>query len=102
MPLKRTIAIIFLARRQPVQCRARQQAAACRGQAYLRLKNTAAAAAFQTIPDHRGYAPLSPLYTLAQLGLARATNNRIAYDDFFALWKEADVDLPPLIESKKE
>jgi hypothetical protein len=43
MPLKRTIAIIFLARRQPVQCRARQQAAACRVQAYLRLKNTAAA-----------------------------------------------------------
>jgi hypothetical protein len=39
---------------------------------------------------------------LAQLGLAHATNNRIAYDDFFALWKEADVDLPPLIESKTE
>jgi hypothetical protein len=56
----------------------------------------------QNILDHRGYAPLSSLSSLAQLGLARATNNRIAYDDFFALWKEADVDLPPLIEAKTE
>ncbi|MGH9847509.1 MAG: hypothetical protein ACREEM_53125 [Blastocatellia bacterium] len=44
-----------------------------RGQAYLQLKQGAAAAAeFQKILDHRGYAPLSPLYPLAHLGLARA------------------------------
>jgi eukaryotic-like serine/threonine-protein kinase len=34
-----------------------------RGQAYLKLRrNTEAAAEFQKILDHRGYAPLSPLY----------------------------------------
>jgi hypothetical protein len=27
---------------------------------------------------------------------------RKAYEDFFALWKEADTDLPILIEAKKE
>ena len=51
---------------------------------------------------------LSPLYTLAHLGLARAvaltgatTQSRKAYEDFFALWKEADADLPALREAKK-
>jgi len=27
---------------------------------------------------------------------------RKSYQDFFALWKEADADLPVLIEAKKE
>lgn len=43
-----------------------------RGQAYLRLKQGTAAAEFQGILAHRGYAPLSPLYPLAHLDLARA------------------------------
>jgi tetratricopeptide (TPR) repeat protein len=81
-----------------------------RGQAYLKLKRGAdAAAEFQKILDHRGYAPLSPLYPLAHLGLARAATligeaakSRKAYEDFFAAWKEADADLPILIEAKKE
>ncbi len=81
-----------------------------RGQAYLKLKRGAEAAAeFQKILDHRGYAPLSPLYPLAHLGLARAATltgemakSRKAYEDFFAAWKEADADLPILIEAKKE
>jgi|GEM_PF-5500356 len=43
------------------------------------------------------------------LGLARAAalsgdvaKSRKAYQDFFALWKEADMDLPVFIEAKKE
>jgi hypothetical protein len=51
---------------------------------------------------------LSPLYPLAHLGLARATvmgdaaKARKAYEDFFALWKDADGDIPVLLETKKE
>jgi len=81
-----------------------------RGQAYLQLKQgTAAAAEFQKILDHRGNAPVSPLYPLAHLGLARAaaltgdtTQSRKGYEDFFAVWKEADADLPILREAKQE
>ena len=74
-----------------------------RGQAYLKLgQGTVAAAEFQKILDHRGYAPLSPLYPLAQLGLARATQSRKAYEDFFAGWKEADAELPILRVAKSE
>ncbi len=74
-----------------------------RGQAYLKLgKGTEAAAEFQKILDHRGYAPLSPLYPLAYLGLARATQSRKAYDDFLAWWKAADADLPLLLAARKE
>jgi eukaryotic-like serine/threonine-protein kinase len=81
-----------------------------RGQAYLKLKRVAEAAAeFQKILDNRGYAPLSPFYPLAHLGLARAaakagdmTRSQKAYEDFFARWKEADPDLPILIEAKRE
>jgi tetratricopeptide (TPR) repeat protein len=74
-----------------------------RGQAYLQLKqNAEAATAFQSILNHRGYAPLSPLYPLAQLGLARATQNRKAYEDFFAAWQEADADLSLLRTARRE
>jgi serine/threonine protein kinase/Tfp pilus assembly protein PilF len=81
-----------------------------RGQAYLKLgRGAEAAAEFQKILDHRGWEPLSPLYALAHLGLARAavlsldtSKARQAYQDFFALWKDADADLPALIEAKKE
>jgi hypothetical protein len=47
------------------------------------------------------------LYPLAYLGLARAAaltpdlaQSHKAYDDFFAVWKEADADLPILREAK--
>lgn len=81
-----------------------------RGTAYLKLQRGAEAAAeFQKILDHRGYVPLSPLYPLGYLGLARAATltgetakSRKAYEDFFAVWKEADSDLPILIDAKKE
>jgi len=81
-----------------------------RGLANLKLgKGAEAAVEFQKILASRGYAVLSPLYPLAHLGLARATvmqgdaaKARKAYEDFFALWKDADGDIPALIEAKKE
>src|SRR5262245_3143518 len=81
-----------------------------RGQAYLNLgRGSEAVVEFQKILDNRGYAPLSPLYPLAHLGLARAaalTGDRAksqkAYEDFFAVWKESDADLQTRIAAKKE
>jgi hypothetical protein len=64
---------------------------------------------FQKTPDRRGQFDTSPLFPLAHLGLARAaaiagdtTNSRRAYQDFFALWKDADADVPILIEARQE
>lgn len=81
-----------------------------RGQAYLSDKKGAEAAAqFQEILDHRGWSPLSYFYPFAQLGLARAAmlqgntaTARKAYQDFLATWKDADPELPLLIEARKE
>jgi serine/threonine protein kinase/tetratricopeptide (TPR) repeat protein len=81
-----------------------------RGQAYLLQRvGTEAASEFQKIIDNRGQAPLSALYPLAQLGLARAAElagdtakSRKAYQDFLALWKDADPDLPVLQQAKRE
>jgi tetratricopeptide (TPR) repeat protein len=81
-----------------------------RGLANLKLgKGAEAAVEFQKILANRGYSVLSPLYPLAHLGLARAatlqndpTKSRKSYEDFFTLWKDADSDIPILIEAKKE
>ncbi len=81
-----------------------------RGQAHLRRKSgMEAAAEFQKILDHRGWDAASPLWPLAQLGLARAAalagdkaRSRQAYQDFLALWKDADSDLPILVEARRE
>ena len=81
-----------------------------RGQAYLRAgAGTEAATEFRKIIDHRGVDPVSPLYPLAYLGLARAgvlagetVKARKAYQDFFAFWKDADPDIPILREAKAE
>jgi outer membrane protein assembly factor BamD (BamD/ComL family) len=81
-----------------------------RGQAYLKQNNGAQAATeFKTILDHRGWYPLSPLYPLAQLGFARAAamngdrpGARKAYQDFLALWKDADASLPALVAAHAE
>ena len=81
-----------------------------RGQAYLRTgAGTEAAREFQKILDHRGVDPLSMLYPLSHLGLARAAalagdkaNSRRAYQDFLALWKDADADIPVFQEAKAE
>jgi hypothetical protein len=81
-----------------------------RGQASLQLKNgNAAAGHFREIITHRGEAPTSPLFALAQLGLARAaalTGDRAAarqaYDRFLAEWAGADTDLAPLSAARRE
>ncbi|HEY4282375.1 MAG TPA: adenylate/guanylate cyclase domain-containing protein [Chthoniobacterales bacterium] len=81
-----------------------------RGQAYLAAKNWAAAAAeFQKILDHAGIVGNEPIGALAHLGLARvyllsgdAAQARSAYQDFFALWKNADSDIPVLMQAKAE
>jgi len=81
-----------------------------RGQAYLRAGNgRAAAEEFQKIIDHRGIVLNLPLGALAHVGLARAyaiagdtAKSKAAYQDFFALWKDADPDIPILKEAKAE
>ncbi|HSF23528.1 MAG TPA: protein kinase, partial [Blastocatellia bacterium] len=80
-----------------------------RGLAYLSLKSgNEASAEFRRILDHRGEATLSALYPLARFGLARAIaltgdteQSRKEYQCFFELWKDADTDLPILIEAKR-
>ena len=57
---------------------------------------------FDKILNHRGEAALSSIYPLAQLGKARATKDKAEYEKFFELWKEADKDMPALVEAKKE
>jgi tetratricopeptide (TPR) repeat protein/predicted Ser/Thr protein kinase len=81
-----------------------------RGQAYLRMgAGGQAAAEFQKLVDHPGINVLFPRHSLALLGLARAyalmndtAKARKAYQDFFALWSEADSDIPILRQAKSE
>ena len=81
-----------------------------RGEVYLFLQQgKEAAAEFQNFLDHRGVALNSPLGALARLQLARAyalrddsAQSRAAYQDFFGLWKDADLDIPILIVAKSE
>jgi tetratricopeptide (TPR) repeat protein len=81
-----------------------------RGQAYLKINNgPLALTEFKTILDHRGWYPVSPLYPLAYVGVARAAvlsgdypTARKAYQDFFALWKGADANLPILVAARAE
>jgi eukaryotic-like serine/threonine-protein kinase len=81
-----------------------------RGQAYLVLhQGQEAAAEFQKFIDHRTIVANSPLASLARLGLARAyalqgdsAKARSAYQDFLALWKDADPDIPILLAAKSE
>src|SRR5262245_58690881 len=81
-----------------------------RGHIYLsEQKGAEAAAEFQKILDHRGWSPQSAMYVPAHLWLARAAviqgdlaKARKSYQDFLALWKDADQDMPIMIEAKKE
>jgi len=81
-----------------------------RAEAYLKSRDGAKAAAeYQKILDHRGIDPTSPLYSLARLGLGRAyavegdgAKALAAYQDFFALWKDADADVPVLKSARAE
>ena len=81
-----------------------------RGLAYLQAKQPAQAQTqFQKVLDHPGLAGGSIVIPLSQLGLARAAllandtaKARTAYQDFFALWKDADPDVPILIQAKSQ
>jgi hypothetical protein len=64
---------------------------------------------FRKFLTRRSLQPFAFRWPLAQLGLARALaaqhdamNARTAYQDFFALWKDADPDIPILKEAKAE
>ena len=68
-----------------------------------------AATEFQKVLDARGFNAADPFLAYAQLGLARAyaqqgdtSKSRTAYQDFLALWKDADADLPVLKEAQAE
>jgi len=68
-----------------------------------------AAGELQKLLDHRGLMRACPLGPLAHLGLARAyalqndtAHARAAYQNFLALWKDADPDIPILIAAKAE
>ena len=81
-----------------------------RGQSYLSLhQGTAAVGEFQKFLDQRGVAVNCPLAALARLQLARAYvlagDSKTAggsYEEFFALWKDADPDIPILKQAKEE
>ncbi|MBK9156344.1 MAG: protein kinase [Chloracidobacterium sp.] len=74
-----------------------------RGLAYLRLgRNFDAVREFDKILNNRGEAPLSSLYPLAQLGKARALNDKSEYEKFLEMWKDADKDMPALTAAKAE
>lgn len=81
-----------------------------RGRAYLDAKiPQRAVAEYRLIADNPGIDPVSPMYPLAYLGLARAyrlegkrAESRTAYERFFDLWKNADTNLPVLEEARRE
>jgi len=110
-------AVELLASASPYE-RAYPEAVYLRGMAYLRLhKGVEAAAEFQKILDHKGASWASTwrfpnwglYYSISYVGLARASvlagdtaKARKAFKDFFELWKDADQNLPILIEAKKD
>ena len=83
---------------------------ALRAMAYLKAKQPSEAVqAFQRVLDLKPFFGIDPLLAFDQLGLARAyamqgdnVHSRLAYQDFFALWKDADPDVPLLREAKAE
>jgi eukaryotic-like serine/threonine-protein kinase len=81
-----------------------------RGEALLRVRHgSEAAAEFQKILDHRGIVFADPIGVLARLQLGRAfriagdaAQARAAYQDFLALWKDADPEIPIFQQAKAE
>ena len=110
-------AVELLASASPYE-RAYPEAVYLRGLAYLRLrKGVEAVAEFQKILDHKGASWGSTWrspnwglhYAFAHLGLAHgfalagdAANARKAFEDFFAMWKDADTDIPILQQAREE
>ena len=74
-----------------------------RGLAYLQLnRSKEAAREFDKILNHRGEAPLSSIYALAQRFKARAMKDKSHYERFFEMWEDADKDMPALVAAKSE
>jgi predicted Zn-dependent protease len=81
-----------------------------RGTGYLKFgKAQEAIKDFQHIRNLHSNHPDDPLISLAYIGQARGyqlqgdtTKARTAYQDFFALWKDADPDIPILKQAKAE
>jgi DNA-binding winged helix-turn-helix (wHTH) protein/tetratricopeptide (TPR) repeat protein len=81
-----------------------------RGEALLAAHRGAEAAnEFQKILSHRGIMIGDPVFVLAHVGLARAyalsgesAKARAQYEEFFALWKNADPDCPILERAEAE
>ena len=81
-----------------------------RGQAYLAAhRDGEAAAEFQKILDHRGIIVSDPVGVAARLQSGRAfalsgdsAKAKASYQDFLALWKDADPDIPILKQAKAE
>jgi eukaryotic-like serine/threonine-protein kinase len=79
-----------------------------RGEAFLSAhRGGEAAAEFQKILDHRGIVLNLPIGALAHLQIGRAyalegdtAKAKAAYQDFLALWKDADPDIPILLAAK--
>jgi eukaryotic-like serine/threonine-protein kinase len=81
-----------------------------RGVAYLAARQPAEAAGeFQRILDHRSIVLVDPMGAMARLQLARAlvlsgetAKAKSAYNDLFALWKDADLKIPVVDEARAE
>ena len=81
-----------------------------RGEAFLAAhKGAEAANEFQKILSHRGITIGDPVLVLAHIGLARSyalsgesAKARVQYEEFFALWKNADPDCPILKRAEAE
>ena len=81
----------------------------CTNAAWLTSVGAEAATEFRKILSHRTVAATSVTHPLSQLGLARSyvlegdtAKARTAYQDFLALWKDVDPDIPILKEAKAE
>jgi len=81
-----------------------------RGNAYLKAgRGNDAVQAFQRLLDLKSVINIDPVMPLAKVGLARAyvlagdkARARVAYQDFFAVWKDADPEIPIVREVKAE
>jgi len=85
-------------------------AAYVRGRAHLvSRQGREAGVEFEKIVDHPGIVLNFPTAALAHLGLARAhtltgeiVRARTQYEEFFALWKDGDSEIPVLRQAKRE
>jgi tetratricopeptide (TPR) repeat protein len=81
-----------------------------RGEAFAAAHRYAdAAAEFQKILEHRGIVGADPIGVLAHLQLGRTfalagdqVKAKLAYEDFLTRWKDADADVPILVQAKAE